>query len=222
MKYCFLLIIGVFLLGYSGCSTEGKKGQSDIANGMELSVEPGEHWLEKMKVFIFSIKKAPQMAAWIENNQGQYVSTITVTNKSAVKKWRNGPKEGRPEALPVWNHKAMDSMAQVDSVSAATSKKGINLMADNTSLIKGSEYNVYLEVNHSFDYNETWPKKENDVNGQPSLVYHAKFTAGMSGRIELKPMGYGSADGSDGNIVNGLTGMTTALIIIDSAYLIVN
>jgi hypothetical protein len=221
MKKLALSVVVVALLGCFGCNTDGKNPKSNIPNGMELSVEPGEHWRGKMKIFIFFINKTPQMAAWIENNQGDYISTITVTNKSAKNNWMSASKEGRPEALPVWNYKIQNNTAQIDIVSAATSKGAVDVQINNDLLTNGQEYDVYLEINHSFDYNDTWPEKENDVNGQPSLIYHAKFIAGTSGRIKLNPIGHGSADGSDGNIVNGLAGMTTASTIIKDAYIII-
>jgi hypothetical protein len=222
MKIFIYVIILATLFGCSGCNTEGKDRQPIIPSGIELSIEPGEHWLGKMKVFIFAMDKTPQMAAWLEDNQGQYVSTITVTNRSAKKDWRSAPKEGRPESLPVWNHKIENNTVQIDSVSAATSKGAVDVQIDNSALINGLEYNVYLEINHSFDYNDTWPKSASDVNGQPSLIYHAKFIAGTSGKIKFDPIGHGSADGSDGNIVNGLVGMTTALTIIKDIYITLN
>ncbi|GHV95954.1 hypothetical protein AGMMS50293_22740 [Spirochaetia bacterium] len=132
------------------------------------------------------------------------------------------PKEGRPEALPVWNHKVQDNTDQIDGVSAATSKGPVDVHIDNGSLINGQEYNVYLEINHAFDYNDTWPERGNDVNGQPSLIYHAKFVAGVSGRIKLNSIGHGSDDGSDGNIIQVLEELTTALTIIKEAYIIIN
>jgi hypothetical protein len=221
MKRLFLGVVLVTFLGCLGCNTEGKNSRAPGPGGMELSVEPGEHWLGKMKIWLFSVNKTPQMAAWIEDDQGRYVSTITVTSRSAKKNWRSAPKEGRPEALPVWNHKVQNAPAPIDTVSAATSKGAVDVQIDNGSLTGGQEYNVYLEINHSFDYNDTWPEKENDVNGQPSLLYHAKFTAGTPGRIKLNPAGHGSAGGLDGGIVQGLEGMTTALTIIKDAYITV-
>jgi hypothetical protein len=221
MKKLALAVVVVTLFGCFGCNTEGKNPQSNIPNGMKLSVGPGEHWQGKMKIFIFSVNKTPQMAAWIENNQGNYISTITVTNRSAKNNWMSAPQEGRPEALPVWNYKIQSNTAHIDSVSAATSKGAVEVQINNGLLAKGQDYDVYLEINHSFDYNDTWPEKENDVNGQPSLLYHAKFIAGTSGRVKLNPIGHGSADGSDGNIVNDLAGMTTALTIIKDAYIII-
>ena len=219
MKKLVLFVVVICLFSCFGCNTEGKKYQAIVPDGMELSVEPGDHWFGKKKILFFSLNMTPQMAAWIENAQGDYVSTIIVTNKNAKKKWLSAPKEGRPEALPVWNHKIQNNTDQIDSVSAATSKKAVDVQIDSGSLINGQEYNVYLEVNHSFDYNEFWTKNNSGVNGQPSLIYHAEFTAGTSGQIKLNPVGYGSVDGSNGNISQGLEGITTALTIIKDAYI---
>ena len=221
MKRIDLLVCVITAIALFGCVGGNKKNSSINLNGIELSIEPGEKWLGKKKILIFSSDRTPQTAAWIEDNQGNYISTIIVTNKNAKRKWISAPKEGRPEALPVWNNKIQNNTAQIDSVSAATSKGGVDVQIDNDSLLNGQEYNVYLEINHSFDYNDFWTEKNSGVNGQPSLIYHAKFIAGTSGKTELKPIGYGSVDGSNGNIVNGLDGMTTALAIIKDVYIII-
>jgi hypothetical protein len=218
------VVIAAFIFTTFGCNTEGKKSQSTVANveGAELFVEPGPNWHGKMKVFIFSIKKTPQMAAWIEDGQGNYISTIIVTDRSAKNSWRSAPTEGRPEALPVWNHRMQNNAEKIDSVSSATPKGAVDVQLDNGSLINGHEYGVYLEINHSFDYNDFWTEDNSGVNGQPSLIYFTKFIAGSSGRIKLNPIGHGSVDGSNGNIVDGLNKITTALAIVNEAYLIIN
>jgi len=213
------VVVAISLIGCFGCNTGGKNRQTIISNGIEFTIEIGEHWHEKMKVFIFSVKKTPQLAVWIENDQGDYVSTITVTGKSVRNNWKSAPKEGRPEALPVWNHKRQNSSEQIDIVSSATPKGTVDIQIDNSSLTNGQEYDVYLEVNHSFDYNDHWTENNSGVNGQPSLIYHTKFIAGTSGKIKLNPIGHGSVDGSNGNIVNGLDSLTTALTIIKDAYI---
>jgi len=188
---------------------------------MELIVEHGEHWQGKMKVFIFSIKKTPQMAVWIEDDQGRYLATITATNKSVQNKWKGAPKEGRPEALPVWNHKRGGQASnEIDIVSSASLKGPIGKQIADELLIDGNTYNAYLEVNHSFDYNNYWTKDNSGVNGQPSLVYHAQFIAGHSDNISLVPIGYGSVDGSNGVISTGLENFTTALSIVKNVKLV--
>jgi len=215
----FFAVIVVSLIGCFGCNTGGKNMQTIISNGTELVIEIGEHWYEKMKVFLFSVKKTPQLAVWIEDSQGSYISTITATGKSVKNNWINAPKEGRPEALPVWNHKRQNGSEQIDIVSSATPKGTVDIQIYNSPLTNGQEYNVYLEVNHSFDYNDFWTEKNSGVNGQPSLIYYAKFIAGKSGKIKLTPIGHGSVDGTNGNIVYELDSFTTALTIIKDAYI---
>jgi hypothetical protein len=222
MKKFIMVLFFVAVFICFECSAGRKNVPQNISNTMELSVEPGEYWKGKKKILFFTLDRMPQMAAWMENNQGMYISTLTVTNKGSKNSWISAPKEGRPEALPVWNHKIKNNISQIDSVSSATSKGVVDVKIDNSSFENGQEYNVYLEINHSFDFNETWPEKEKDVNGQPSLIYQARFIAGIPGKTKLIPIGHGSVDGSNGDIVKNLEGITTALSIIKEANIIVN
>ena len=215
---CAVIIMAIIF--FENCNAEEKNIQSITSSRIELSVQPGEHWLEKVKMLIFSRDRIPQMAAWIEDDNNNYLLTIIVTNKNAKNKWLKAPKEGRPEALPVWNNKIVNSFMQIDSVSSATPKGTVFVNINNDLLINGNEYNVYLEINHSFDYNDFWTKDNSGVNGQPSIVYFAKFIKGVPGEIELKPIGHGSVDGINGNITNELHEITTALEIIKTAYII--
>jgi hypothetical protein len=221
----FYFAFGLFaFFGIICCSTGKTKEETpDIQNKVELITEPGEYWQSKINFFIFSIKKNPQFAAWIEDNNGNYISTITVSGKSAKGNWISAPKEGRPEALPIWNHRQQNNLVtnDLDVVSSATSKGSFETRIDNESLVIGNTYNVFLEINHSFDYNDIWTKDNSGVNGQPSLVYHTQFVAGQSGRISLVPIGHGSVDGSDGNIIKGLENFTTALNIVRNAFIVV-
>jgi len=221
-KFAFTLGL-VVCFGIIFCSTvKTEEKPSNIQDKMELIVEPGEHWQNKMKVFIISVKKSPQLAAWIENSNGNYVTTIAVSEKSAKGNWMSAPKEGRPEALPVWSHRQQNNeMHDLDAVSAATQKSSVETKIDTGALVDGKTYNVYLEINHSFDYNDRWTKDNSGVNGQPSLVYHAQFIAGQQGRISLVPIGHGSVDGSNGNITSGLENLTSALGIVKNAYITV-
>jgi len=201
----------------------GKTGEKPlhVQDTLELIIEPGEHWQNKMKVFIFSVKKSPQLAAWIEDSEGNYITTIAVSEKSAKGNWMSAPKEGRPEALPVWSHKQQNYSVtdDYDTVSSATIKGSFGANIDRRSFVDGKTYHVYLEINHSFDYNDHWVKTNSGVNGQPSLVYHAQFITGQPGRISLFPIGHGSVDGSDGKITSGLENFTSALRIVKSAYI---
>jgi hypothetical protein len=216
-----VIILSCFVLSFACRTQDAQSGGAQGQDALTLVVEPGEEWQGKMKIFLFNVKKSPQLASWIETEEGRYVGAITVTSRSAEKKWKSSPKDGRPEALPVWNHRQNHAAQNgVDTVSTPTPKGPVEAAIDGSLMAEGAAYNIYLEVNHSFDYNDFWTEGNSGVNGQPSLIYHARFTAGQKERITLAPIGHGSVDGSDGNITRGLENITSALGIVKEAYVL--
>ncbi|MFQ3547942.1 MAG: DUF2271 domain-containing protein [Termitinemataceae bacterium] len=195
---------------------------------LSLRIEPGPHWKETTFFFIFPFSHYPQMAAWIETPEGRVIKPLLISQSAATKRWRGNPEGGRPESLPVWYYKGASIDTQyIDTTTSPTPTKGTEIKYSRADLIPGAEYIVRLEVNNSFDYNTTWPKKAkpgqsgySGVNGQPSLIYEAVFRAGIPGETMLYPVGQGSVDGSDGSIRPHLEGLTTALSIVSRAVLI--
>jgi hypothetical protein len=183
--------------------------------GVKLIINPGPNWGK------------PQLAAWITSMEGNYISTLLVSSRGGANKWRMAPKEGRPEALPVWNHARNKTPGTdtIDAVTSATPKGTVQAEFGANSLIPGTEYKIFLEANISFDYNDFWPKKARNgrpaagVNGQPSLVYTASFVAGSTARVQLLPVGHGAVDGSHGDIIYNTGDFTSALSIIKDAFL---
>ncbi len=180
------------------------------ARDVTVSIGAGEGW------------KGPQLAVWLEDEQGRYVKTLYVTQKAGGLSWFLAPKEGRPESLPVWyhasKHDSKKSVAQnsspekkeIDAVTSATPKGGlvINQKIDDASCM------IKVEVNASFDYNSTWTKKNSGVNGQPSLVYQALLPAGQKEEVALELVGSGSIDGSDGSVHKNVAGIDSAKTIV--------
>jgi hypothetical protein len=84
---------------------------------------------------------------------------------------------------------------------------------------------VKIEINHSTDFNEAFPKlaKEGESNysggkegsGQPAIVYTANVDL-LSGEksFEANLIGHSSPDGSSGEINEDTSGLTTALHIV--------
>lgn len=138
------------------------------AEKISIYVEPGEVWS----------KRAPQLALWIEDGEGNYIETIYVTKSAAKKSWKFAPKEGRPESLPCWYKASGVNPAkegiEVDVCSGATPKKGL-FIEHEIDLDKNTEYLIKGEVNQSFDYNEFYTKKNSGVDGQPSVEYFGKL-----------------------------------------------
>lgn len=161
--------------------------------------------------------RKPQMAVWIETLDGTYVRTVYVTAKAARGSWLLAPKGGRPEALPVWDHaRKARAVEDVEAVARATPAGSSDLGCPGSEALSEGRYAVYAEINRSFDYNESYPKARG-VGGQPSIVYKAAITVGpKADETVLEPLGTGSPDGSDGEIHEGLEGITTASRIFSS------
>jgi hypothetical protein len=180
-----------------------------------LNLEPGAHYAKDMRMFLFSYTVWPQVAVWLEKPDGAFVETLYVTELAVTGDYTAAPKEGRPEALPVWSHLPKES---VDAVSSPTTV-GSTVTYGNSlaARLPAGEYVVKLETNRSYDWNASYTKKNSGVNGQPSLVYEARLTVGGE-RTESKftPVGTGAVDGADGNVRPGLDGIDTALQLFSS------
>jgi hypothetical protein len=183
-----------------------------------LHLVPGPAYEFTSSWFIFPVKIYPQVACWIETPQGSYIDTIYATAKSARKTWRAAPPEGRPEALPVWSHLSKAQNGAVDGISGATPSGITARDSALAAVLPRGTYVVKLEVNRSYDYNESYTRANSGVNGQPSLIYECAIVVGEGpSKGVFEPVGKGSIDGSDGEIRPGLKGITTALQLLDSA-----
>ncbi|MBQ7752934.1 MAG: hypothetical protein IJR80_04675, partial [Treponema sp.] len=160
------------------------------------------------------------------------------------KSWIFGPKEGRPESLPVWYGASKDGSAsdkesaspatasapsgskaspatpsaplsrELDAVTGATPKSALTLSAQ----IEDGDCIIKAEFNNSFDYNDFYTKKNSGVNGQPSVVYTAKIPADLAAgqEITLEFEGTGSLSGENGEINKRAENLTTAKKIVKS------
>ena len=210
-----LVLVGIIFLVAGGSVFGAQDSFGGVDAGFNLELKPGAAYTGKGGWFVFSYKVYPQIALWLETPAGEYVGTLYVTAKGEARKWTAAPKEGRPEALPVWYH-VQNEIA--DEVSAATSK-GAATIGHIFRIVPGN-YVVKLETNRSYDYNATYTKSGSGVNGQPSLVYQALVSIGSGPvRAELLPIGTGAVDGSEGRIRTGLNGLDTALELFESLEL---
>jgi hypothetical protein len=174
-----------------------------------LELRPGETYRTTTRWFLFDLPIYPQVAAWVESTDGRYLATIFVTAKAERNGWISAPPAGRPEALPIWNHV---KQGKADAVSAATSSGATLRGSDLAARLPDGKYVIKLEVNRSYDYNDTWTRENSGVTGQPSLVYRAELVIG-GGRKEatFEPIGTGSVTGADGSMREGLAGVDSAL-----------
>ena len=203
---------------------------------VKIAVEPGEGWLHDFSGFLgINKKNPPQLAVWIEDTEGNYLSTVYATHKIATQSWQASGGSRRKEALPHWCYSRgvqypdglylpTKDEPLTDGVSGATPHGGFDL-----KLVPGENlkrFVVKVEVNHSTDFNETYPEsaKEGEPgysggrhgSGQPAVVYAADVDLSSgSEEFEAVLVGHSSPDGSSGGIDPDISGLTSALRIVE-------
>ena len=170
-----LVLINIVAALVSACSGKTVKEQNiageqkaiintnNDGRGPEISIE-----LYKGKSFYF-----PLMAAWIEDEAGNYIQTLFVPasvatgvfryGKQEKNKWVPAPKRA-PQTLPYWSHKrgviATDGLYMPepenpvsDAYTGATPVKGfvLNTRADKEL---PAVYRILFEINQNWDWNE--------------------------------------------------------------------
>lgn len=238
----------IFFFGFlSSCSPEEVLIVETRVGGtaLQVNVTAGSHYLHDFPLFWFiKLHNAPQMAVWIEDTNGNFIETLYVTEKSAVQGWLSGggdPQSAdeirRAESLPVWSHHRgvlypdglyMPTKTDPlpDSVTGATPKTSFNLNTGYTNDLDA--FYVYLEVNHSTDFNESFPVDASTGasnysgsawgSGQPALIYSAFITSDSSNRsVSMELIGHSHPNGENGEIYTLSEGeISTATSIISS------
>lgn len=166
-------------------------------------------------------KYKPQLVIWVEDEAGKFIETLYITKKEGKDKYLGA--KTRKEALPVWRYlsKYKKKKKELDGVAGATKKKGFKVSHKITNY--PPKFNIYLEINKSFDYNEYFAKKlkpnekgyNSGYSGQPSLVYGAAVNKLSKIESEMKLIGHGSETGANGDINMDISKLTSALELID-------
>ena len=228
-----LSVIILAVMGTVGCGTPDISAGSGIDGTIRVNVEPGMHYRHKLKVMpLVTVRNPPQMAVWAETSDGEFIKTLYVTRRTADESWRSAPgdevPEGgirRPESLPVWTKRSGRLDSGIDTMGSVTPKSGYSVRSD--SLSNRDDLWIWLEVNHSTDFNDAYPEdaRPGDADfsggpwgsGQPSLVYVATVFNESQRSVVMKLLGHGSPDGSDGLVHQDLSGVTSATEIIGEA-----
>lgn len=202
-----------------------------------VEIQEGASYLHRLKVLpLIRVKSPPQLAVWLETESGEFLQTLYVTSRAGTTTWRRAPLDStpteeitRPEALPVWSHRAgrmgeTGAETETDAITSATPKSGYSVRSGLPE--HRDRVRVLLEVNHSTDFNESYPEDAAPGagnysggpwgSGQPSLVYEGSLdTQKNEEELELELLGHGSPAGENGTVYNDLAGLTSALRILD-------
>jgi len=195
---------------------------------LRIDVRAGGAWLHDFPVMLgIKMKNPPQVAIWTEDPSGRYLSTLYVTHRIATAAWRSNGGNPRREALPVWCHarggQPTKESPVVDGTSGATPKADFEVKVGPVGDVR--RFTVKIEVNHSTDWNEHYPKNAAEGesgysggsggSGQPALVYAAEIDLDQPRKsYTARLVGHSSPDGSDGDIRPDTSHITTALDIV--------
>ena len=142
-----MTIIGIYILALlsGGCNKDLVEYHS---NDIRISIEKGDEQLHNFPLFLgINKKNPPQIAIWIEDTEGHYLSTIYVTHKIATQTWQAAGGNRRKEALPHWCYsrgiKYEDGLylptkksPLTDAVTGATPKGSFDIKLTPTGKIK--------------------------------------------------------------------------------------
>lgn len=184
-------------------------------------------------------------AIWMENDAGEYMGTMSIidfigregggNHGVQVSAGEDGFTFGgdRPSALPIWAHRrnVVDTTYgneslypppsssptypdDIDAVTSATPTGGVTQITTfNLSDVPYGSYNFFMEVNVSIDTNESY----SSFRGQPSVLWTVSVTIGDSpdSAFVLDYAGFGSEDGSDGEVRPVDSTITTAATLLN-------
>lgn len=190
----------------------------------------------------------PLLAIWVEDTSGKYIQTLYVAQSIATGIFKYGDASSgqwskgeirRPAALPYWAHKrgikADDGLyipspenPVPDTYTGATPKFDfiVDSRMDEMAL---SEFYILLEINQPWDWNQYWTNSkfpddyEYKTSAQPAVVYRALVST-VSDRKEfpLEVIGHSHYAGTDGNLYEDISTLTTALEIAEKIVVKVN
>lgn len=232
MKKMIMVWIYLSLLSFCACQEELIKYES---GDLKVCIEQGEEWLHDFPLFLGIKKKnPPQIAIWVEDMQGKYLSTIYASHKIATQSWQSAGGNRRKEALPHWCYSRgvqyedglylpTKDHPLTDGMSGATPRGNFDVRLHLTDKLR--QFRVKIEINHSTDFNDHYPKSATkgtpnysggkEGSGQPAVVYSADVDL-LSGKkfFEAVLAGHSSPDGSSGDIEADTSTLTTALHIV--------
>ncbi|WP_372652862.1 hypothetical protein [Draconibacterium sp.] len=226
VNFCFFACLFLF----NSCEKE----ELFFTNGeVEIQIETGKEWLHDFPLFLgLNKKNPPQYAVWIEDTDGNYLSTVFVTYKIATEGWQANKGNRRKESLPHWCHQRgivyedglllpTKENPLTDGITGATPKENQDIKISIATIEK--PFVVKAEFNHSVDFNGFFPENsrpedENysggeDGSGQPAVVYAATVYPETE-TTELQFKGHSSPDGTDGIIYDNPGVLTSAKSIV--------
>ena len=211
---------------------------------LTIAIRAGDYYeSDPQPLFLgLTYKSTPQMVFWIEDDAGNYIETLYVTKKLASAGFRlsddifSKDVVRRPEALPYWSHKRGKTYSdglfvpdgdsgEFDGITAPTPLGHFDLRTTASGQL--GRFRVLMEINRSYDFNDHYHRHRypddavysgSGSSGQPSVIYQAIIdTSAYNTIYVMKPIGHGHYSGKDGKLYRDMSGIDSALRLIDRA-----
>jgi len=206
---------------------------------IEIELRQGLHYQSDPQPLFLGLTytSVPQVAFWLEDFEGQYISTLYVTQKvsnaSFISTEDIFSTVSRPESLPYWAHQRgvnyddgslMPSATNtdLDGMTGATPLGNYDVRSKVSSDLR--QFKVMMEINRSYDFNAFYRKDKHPddpiysgsgSSGQPSVIYEAHINLDDKQQAYfMQPVGHGHHSGADGVLHKDMTGIDTALELI--------
>lgn len=204
----------------------------ETGRDIRLRFDVGEKYSSSFKFDIFDVVIRPQIAVWLEDEAGNFIKTLYVTQTFASQNWLaiiklDKRETYRKEVLPCWYHRYFKKTGLEishekplpDSITSATPFANFFL---NTKIPEDKDYFIFVEINMALDENKDYPLKAgfgnpniNGVSGQPALVYKGKISKNDASEVTLQLIGRSCQTGKDDTIYTDVDKITSAFKIIN-------
>lgn len=183
----------------------------------------------------------PLLAIWVENEKGEYIQTLYVSQSIAKGmygfgdkssgQWKPGPVR-RPAALPYWAKKrnVMESdglfiptvnTPMADAYTGPTPQKSFRLFSKFDEAIH-QPFRILFEINQAFDFNPFWtnnlyPQDDNyKTSGQPALVFCSDLIdpTQINDSYTFTLLGHSDPKGNSSQLNTDVSTITSALNIV--------
>lgn len=159
------------------------------------------------------------IAVWLSSTSGSLIETLYISTELAFSDEVRWHEEDflRAEILPIWRHRytlvsGLSPDGNVDASTGATDNHSFSL--DNYLLPEGDEFVVNIEINRAMDTTPYW---NNEILGQPSMLYTAYVQVPENGRQYhlLELTGHGGIPNDLGKIQYGMDDIDTSNLPIE-------
>jgi len=230
---------GTFQTLTTNVGSEGLPIEIELRKGLHYESDPQPLFMG------LTYTSVPQVAFWLEDLNGQYVSTIYVTQKisnaSFVATDDMFNTVSRPESLPYWAHqrgvKYEDGTlmpnatnTDLDGMTGATPLGNYDVRSQVNSGLR--QFKVMMEINRSYDFNSFYSKDKypddpiysgSGSSGQPSVIYEASINLDNKQQAYfMYPVGHGHHSGANGKLYEDMEGIDTALELVKRVVVQVN